>query len=134
MSHLLIIVTADNCPACVNFKKSILPSLKNDIKKLGLEYEHHDLKTMSESNTLPDYCKELVQWFPTLALEVDDGTFADYYVFNGIAKGGKIHPDRKYNGDLKGINEWLSNMLNKSSTVVVDKKSNTIYTNNLQLI
>lgn len=127
MTYQLIIVTADNCGACRIFKANVLPDLKT---RLIIPHDHFDLLTMSESITLPDHIKPLVGWFPTLILEVDDGKFADYYIFNGTSNNGKVSSNPRYNGDANGIEQWLQDVTDQSSSVKFNKDKRKVYTNN----
>lgn len=102
----IVLVTADDCPACVNFKNANLERLKSEIKKNELELIHIDLarrsdlsmkdsksrtpsglEDISKSYRVPMKLLEMVAYFPTLAQFDADGKV---YNLMGTVQNGKF--------------------------------------------
>lgn len=102
----IVLITADDCPACVGFKKANLKDLVSETKKAGIKLIHVDLakrshlsmrdssvKTATGFNDIssqygiPTNFLTMIAYFPTLAQFTNDGRI---YNLTGEIEGNRF--------------------------------------------
>lgn len=93
---VFVLLTATTCPACVNFKARVWPSLKEELEKQNkVKVVTIEVPTTSSKPDTQSYHPELsrfIGWFPTMFLFPADRWNNHSSELIGIVKNGKIVP------------------------------------------
>jgi len=140
---VFVLITADNCPGCINFKSRIWPSLKSKLESDGkVQVVTIELPT---TNSKPDpvkYHKDLVRfigWFPTMVLFPADRWNNHSSDLIGIIKNGRmvppskdengnevpahVEPISKFNLSEEDVLKWIDFTINDPDGMFVRLKS-----------
>lgn len=116
--YILLVVTANNCPACDRFKASILEPLKRSLKEkfsnITLTYINKDSPNAPiPSNKIPAVLNQYLKWVPTLLLVPKDqwasSQITKIAIFNGRIMNNSVEYFSKYPSlDIKSIEAFLN--------------------------
>lgn len=93
---VFVLLTATTCPACVNFKAKVWPSLKDELEKQNkVKVVTIEVPTTSSKPDPQTYHPDLsrfIGWFPTMFLFPSERWNNHNSELIGIVKNGKIVP------------------------------------------
>lgn len=126
-SYYLVIVTAENCPACSNFKQNTMERLVADLKAKNYGIEHIHLPSTSASipSSYPTMLESLVIFFPSLILVQGKSWEAakrrpnerfGARVFNTVRTSRGIEPRPKSSAqptNVSSIKAWISSIVDQ---------------------
>jgi len=108
---VFVLLTANGCPGCINFKQNVWPSLKPELEKDGrvqiVEIEVPDTKSKPDPVKYHKDFGRFVGWFPTMSLYPADRWYNHSSELYGIIKNGKIVPPSKNEETGKMIPEHV---------------------------
>lgn len=109
---VLLIVTADTCFACKNFKKNVEPSLMNTLMKDSrIQIGRVSVKNLGDDlpATYPKELNKYIGWYPTLILYYP--TTKKVSVYNGTIKDGRLEGPHDLPIRESEILSWLNREL-----------------------
>jgi hypothetical protein len=109
----LLIVTADTCFACKNFKKNVEPSLMNSLMNDNrIQVARVSVKNLGERlpATYPKELNNYIGWYPTLILYFP--ATKKVSVYNGVVKGNQVEGPLNMPIKEQEILAWLTRELN----------------------
>lgn len=119
--NILVIVTADDCGACNNFKQNGLSQLIKDIQTSGIVRHIHinkkSMKAVIEA-PYPTQLNSLAVWYPTFILingKAWNNNFSEsknvdlpVEVFNGVYKDGLVKFEQTNRKNLDKLIPWIN--------------------------
>jgi len=133
--NVLVIVTANGCGACTQFKKNNLDKLKKELQQSGVvRVEHIDVPAIGAPvpEGYPTQLNSWIRWYPTLILvngkdwnekcaNVSNSS-PPIEVFNGVVVDGKIDMARDSRKNYDELLNWIKDNIDNNTkfrTIVV---------------
>lgn len=137
MKPVLVLVTADTCGHCVNFKKNELNNLKqalqNEDKVYLIEINLPNTQSTPGIEYHPD-CKKYIGWYPTFLLFSGSTWFNHNVPLKGSILNGKFKDDQVihvggYKMLTNNIIDWINQELS-SNPIFNEPRSSVVLVNN----
>lgn len=133
---VLVLLLSEGCPACIQFKKNILPTIKKELENDSrFRFIILEFPTMAvpapKSNEYHPELRNFVGWFPTLLLFPSNLWNNSKSKLRGLSKHGDeknpIEMVEKADWSKTSIFSWINETLKKplfSNVILIDNSKN----------